>query len=85
MKGVSLNGVFEWCCFSSLCVDAGEIYIYLQNEHFSRFCTKIGHKKYFNVMITTFENICVLINYLIVLRPIFDTTDEGGKQVKKYM
>ena len=28
-------------------------------------------------MITTFENICVLKNYLILLRPIFDTTYKG--------
>ena len=36
-------------------------------------------------MITTFENRCVLKNYLIVLRPIFDTTYKGKKQVKIYM
>ena len=36
-------------------------------------------------MITTFENRCVLKKYLIVLRPIFDTTYKGKKQVKIYM
>ena len=39
--------------------DAGEIDIYLQNMHFYGLCTKIGHQAEFNVMITTFENICV--------------------------
>ena len=34
-------------------------------------------------MMTTFENICVLENYLIVLRPIFDTTHKG-KNWPKY-
>ena len=29
------NGsVFEGCCWLSMCVDSGEIYIYLQNKHF---------------------------------------------------
>ena len=30
-------------------------------------------------MITTSENICVLKNYLLVPRPIFDTTYKGKK------
>ena len=64
----------EWWCCSSLFVDAGEIDIYLQNVHFPGFFTVIGHKTWFNVMITTFENRCVSKNYLIVLRPIFDKT-----------
>ena len=33
-------------------------------------------------MITTFENICVLKNYFIVLRPIFDTTYKGKNRSK---
>ena len=73
-----------WCC-SLLCVDAGEIDIYLQNVHFSGFCTKIGYKTESNVMITKFENKCVFKIYLIVLRHIFDTTYKGKKQVEIYM
>ena len=33
-------------------------------------------------MITTFENICVLEKYFIVLRPIFDTTYKGKNRSK---
>ena len=73
------SSIFECCCWLSLCVDAREIYINLQNEHFSKFCTKVGYKKYFNVMIKTFENICVLGIYVIVLRPILVTTYTGKK------
>ena len=36
-------------------------------------------------MITTFENICTFKIYVIVLRPIFNTTYKGKKQVEKYM
>ena len=36
-------------------------------------------------MITTFEKICVLKNYVIVLRKIFDKTYKGKKQAKIYM
>ena len=36
-------------------------------------------------MITTFENRCVLKKYVILLRPIFDTTYKGEIQVKIYM
>ena len=36
-------------------------------------------------MIKTFENIRVLKNYLIILRPIFDTTYKGKKQIEIYM
>ena len=36
-------------------------------------------------MITTFENICVLKFYVIVLIPIFNTAQKGKKQVKIYM
>ena len=42
-------------------------------------------KKKFNVMITTFENRCLLKIYIIVMRPIFNTTHKGKKQVKVYM
>ena len=43
-----------------MCVDAGEIDIYLKNLHFSGLCTKIGHKTQFNFMITTLKNRIVL-------------------------
>ena len=33
-------------------------------------------------MITKFENICIFKNYLIVMRPIFDTTYKGGDRSK---
>ena len=33
-------------------------------------------------MITTFDNIFVLKSYIIVLRPIFDTTHKGKKRVE---
>ena len=36
-------------------------------------------------MITIFENRRVLKNYVIVLRPIFDTTYKGEIQVEIYM
>ena len=36
-------------------------------------------------MITTFEKRCVLNIYVIVLRPIFNTTYKGEIQVKVYM
>ena len=36
-------------------------------------------------MITTFENRCVLKFCVIVLRPIYDTTHKGKKQVKIYV
>ena len=36
-------------------------------------------------MITTYEHKCVLKIYIIVLRPIFDTTYKGEIQVKIYM
>ena len=36
-------------------------------------------------MITTFENRCVLKIYVIVIRPIFDTTFKGEIQVKIYI
>ena len=36
-------------------------------------------------MIKTFENICVLKTYVIVLRHIFDTTYKGEIQVGIYM
>ena len=36
-------------------------------------------------MITTFENKCVFKNYVVVLRPIFDTTYKEEIQVKIYM
>ena len=68
------GSVVKWWCCSALCVDAGKIDIYLKNINYSRFCTVIGHKTWFNVVITTFENRCVSITYLMVLRTIFDTT-----------
>ena len=36
-------------------------------------------------MIKTFENRCVLKNYVILLIPIFDTMHKGEIQVKIYM
>ena len=36
-------------------------------------------------MIATFENRCVLKNYLIVLRPIFDTTYKERKTGQKIL
>ena len=77
--------VVKLWCWLFLCVDAGELHIHLQNEHFYGFCTKIGYKTYFNVMITTFKNICVLKSYVILLRTILNTTHQGRKQVKIYM
>ena len=50
--------------------------------YISGFCTKKGHKKSFNVMITTFENRCELKNNLVVLRPIFDTTHKEKNRLK---
>ena len=68
-----------------MCVDAGKIDIKLKNENFSEFCTRIGYKTYFNVMITTLKNICVLQIYVIVMKPIFNKTYKGKKKVKIYM
>ena len=79
------GSIVESWCWSLLCVDSGWIDINLQNEHFFEFCTKIGYKTLFNVMITTFENRYILKIYAIVLRPIFNTKYKGGKQVEKYM
>ena len=83
------GGVVEWCCrmvhlLVAACWLRKDICI-PRKWTFSILCTKIGHKLWFNVIITTFENWFVLRNYIILLITIFDTTYKGEKHVEKYL
>ena len=59
--------------------------LYVQNVHYSKICTEIGHKTKFNVIITTFENGCVSKKSVIVMIPILNPTYKEKKQVQAYI
>ena len=64
---------------------AGEIDKNPLYEHYYEFYTKIGYKKYFNIMITKIENRYVLKIHVVIMRPIFDTTYKRETYINIFM